>query len=104
LRRQLKLLVADLFRPDILDPAKISDHERLFGGDLGLDSLDLVELSICIEESFGITLHDGAEWSRVFSSIASLADFIHPCPPEPAFRPSRWAGSPAVRLGCAVKA
>ena len=61
---------------DLLEPDKISDHTPLNGGSLGLDSLDVLELSFCVEESFGVTLchHDGS--LRAFNSVASLADFI----------------------------
>ncbi len=86
LRWRLKLLIADLFRVDILEPAEISDDEQLLGADIGLDSLDLVELAIYVEEEYGITIHIGEEWSRAFANIASLADFIHPRLPAQAVR------------------
>lgn len=74
---RLKQLVVDLFRLDILEPANITDDETLFGGSLGLDSFDAVELALCIEEEFGIAIC-GREMSHsAFASIASLADFIH---------------------------
>ena len=73
---QLKHLVADLFRLDILEPDKISDDEPLFGNRLCLDSLDLLELALCVEEEFGVAICGGKESPRVFTNIASLADFI----------------------------
>lgn len=73
---RLKHLVADLFRPEIADPETISDHAPLLGGDLGLDSLDAVDLAICIEEEFGLSLASGEDLFRPFTSISSLASFI----------------------------
>ena len=73
---QLKHLIADLFRLDILEPDKISDDEPLFGNRLCLDSLDLLELALCVEEEFGITIRSGEESHNVFTNIASLAGFI----------------------------
>ena len=73
---QLKHLVTELFRLDILDPEQLSDHEPLQGGTLDLDSIDTLELSLCIEESFGLAIFRRDSSPRLFSSIASLARFI----------------------------
>lgn len=81
---RLKHLVAALFRPDISDPESISDRVPLIGGNLGLDSLDALELALCVEEEFGLALYSPADSQRAFSSISSLAVFIqthlHACP------------------------
>jgi acyl carrier protein len=74
---QLKHLVADMFRLDIIEPDMIDDDEALIGGILDCDSLDAVEFAICVEEEFGIAIRRGEESNRAFASIASLADFIH---------------------------
>lgn len=74
---QLKGFIAEMFRPDILLPDSIEDDAPLIGGTYDLDSFDMLELAICIEEEFGIAIH-GEEESRIaFGSIASLARFIH---------------------------
>ena len=74
---RLKHLVADLFRPDISEPDTISDRAPLIGGNLGLDSLDAVELALCVEDEFGLALYTPEDSQRAFSSISSLAVFIH---------------------------
>lgn len=84
---RLKHLVADLFRPDIADPETISDHAPLIGGDLGQDSLDAVDLALCIEEEFGLALYSPEDSQRAFSSISSLAVFIHT---HAYTSPARW--------------
>ncbi len=73
---QLKQLVADLFRLDIVEADKISDYEPLIGVGLGVDSLDALDLALCIEEEFGITISSPEEAHLAFASITSLADFI----------------------------
>jgi acyl carrier protein len=77
LRSHLKHLVAEMLGLDLLDPNTIANDEPLVGGSLGLDSLDVLELAICVEEEFGIAMCGGKESDRVFASIASLADFIN---------------------------
>jgi acyl carrier protein len=75
LQAQLRVIIAQLFRLDI-DPDNIAKGELLIGGNLELDSLDQVELTICIEEEFGIALPRGEQGRRAFRSIASLEEYI----------------------------
>ena len=45
-------------------------------GSIGLDSLDFIELSIAIEETFGIVLDESEELTAHFASFETLALFI----------------------------
>jgi acyl carrier protein len=72
----LRNLVARILRLDVLDPDSIAADEPLMGSRLCLDSLDELELAICVEEEFGIPICGGKESPRVLTSIASLADLI----------------------------
>ena len=73
----LRNLVARILRLDVLDPDSIAADEPLMGSSLCLDSLDELELAICVEEEFGVAICGEKESHRVFTSIANLADFIH---------------------------
>lgn len=73
---RLKHLIAEQFRLDLPEPDMIPDHAPLIGGSLGLDSLDALELAICVEEQFGITIQSQAESVHAFASIASLTHFV----------------------------
>jgi acyl carrier protein len=79
LRLRLKYLVAGMFRPDILEPERIADDEPLFGASFCLDSRDLLELALCVEEEFGVAIRGGTESLSDFASIASLTDSIQGC-------------------------
>jgi acyl carrier protein len=102
LRARLRLLVAELFRFDLLQTEKITDDEPIIGGRLGVDSLDAVELAISIEEEFGIEIRTREELSGAFASIASLAGFIRAHSRNAA--PANAATSPARALGSLVRA
>ena len=45
-------------------------------GSIGLDSLDFIELSIAIEERFGIALEDSEDLAEHFTSLETLSRFI----------------------------
>lgn len=69
-------LVKEL-RLEGVDPQSLDPHAPLFGEEgLGLDSLDAVELVVMVEKLFGVVIADAEEASRVFTSIATLTDFI----------------------------
>jgi acyl carrier protein len=75
IRQRIKTLLIESARLT-LTPDEIDDHEPLFGGRLGLDSLDALQLAVVIEEHLGVTLPDDAEGRRCFRSIATLASFV----------------------------
>src|ERR1019366_8327038 len=74
---QMKRFVTDMFRLDILVPDNIADDAPLTGGAFDLDSFDMLELALCVEEAFGIAIRSEEEARNAFRSIASLVDFIH---------------------------
>lgn len=45
-------------------------------GAIGLDSLDFIELSIAIEERFGIVMDESEDLGRHFASLETLGHFV----------------------------
>jgi len=45
-------------------------------GSLGLDSLDFIELSIALEERFGVVVQEGDDVVQHFATLGSLVGFI----------------------------
>ena len=79
-------LVADL-KALILDAAEkdnplggLADDEVLFGPEarLGLDSLDALQVSMAIQERYGVRMPDSKDTRRALTSIAHLAEFLRP--------------------------
>lgn len=63
------------------DPAKLSDevllHHRL-RGDLGLDSLNIVALTVALEDQFEMFFDPiNMDLVEIFESVGSLIAFIH---------------------------
>jgi acyl carrier protein len=58
-------------------PEEIGDSTPLFGPDgLGLDSIDVLELVLELERSFGVTIENQETGMQVLRSVDSIAAFI----------------------------
>jgi acyl carrier protein len=66
LRRDLKLGAG----------AVIADSMPLFGGDMDLDSLDMLLLITSVEKEFGVKVTNGTIGREVFKTVETLAAFI----------------------------
>jgi acyl carrier protein len=56
---------------------EIGDSTPLFGADgLGLDSIDVLELVLELERSFGVTIENQDTGMQVLRSVDSIATFI----------------------------
>ncbi len=76
LRSEIKrLLVAELNLKG-RDPEGIEDDAPLFGGGLGLDSLDALQLAMSIEEKLGVRIPEGDEARTIFQSVGAIADYV----------------------------
>jgi len=76
---ELKAIVVERLRFDPLRAAEMTLETTLpkgVEGSLGLDSLDFIELSVAIEERFGITIDETQDLSDEFLSLDSLSRFI----------------------------
>ncbi len=81
LKIELKtLIVEECDLADRISAADIDDEGPLFGSQskLGLDSIDALQISIAIQNRFGITITDSKEMRRVMTSINAFADYIQP--------------------------
>jgi acyl carrier protein len=63
-----------------ISPIDINDDDPLFGSDssIGLDSIDALQVSIAIQNKYGVVITDSKELRRVMKSINSAADHIRP--------------------------
>jgi acyl carrier protein len=57
-------------------PDDIGDDARLVGGDLGIDSIDVLELVMMIEKDYGVKIESKELGIKVFASVRALATHI----------------------------
>jgi acyl carrier protein len=76
LAARLKRLVVETLKLEGLAPTSLGDDQPLFGGGLGLDSIDALELVVAIEREFGVAVPDGKVDPEVFRTIRTLAAWL----------------------------
>ena len=75
--RELAALVVEAVGLEDVDPKTVDLSAPLFDGGLGMDSLDMLEISLVIQQRFGIKLRaDDPNNEAIFRSLQNLADHI----------------------------
>ena len=54
----------------------IGDDQPLFGGGLGLDSLDVLELIVLLKQKYKLRISNPEDGVKVFHSVRTMAEFI----------------------------
>ncbi len=79
LKNKIKTLIIENCELDI-GVNDIDDNLPLFErkSALELDSIDALQISIAIQNAYGIAIRDSKEMRRVMQSINTFADFLQP--------------------------
>jgi acyl carrier protein len=75
LKSEIKQAIVRSLRLPI-PPEEIGDATPLFDEGLGLDSIDVLELVLEIERSFGVSIGDEQTGMKVLRSVDTIADYI----------------------------
>ncbi|MFW5959512.1 MAG: phosphopantetheine-binding protein [Chitinivibrionales bacterium] len=78
LELEIKELIIDSLSLEDLTPEDISSDTPIFGEELGLDSIDALELGVALQKKYGINLQGDSEEKirSYFSSVKKLAELI----------------------------
>ena len=72
---QVAARIAKIFEEEFeVAPERLTPEAHLFQ-DLGLDSLDIVEMMVALQKAFGIQLRDSDE-ARAIRTLNDLHDFV----------------------------
>ena len=80
----LKKHILQHLRLDEVRPEEIDPDAPLFGGPLGLDSIDALELMMMLEKEYGVRIEDPKEGRKILHSVRTMADYIAAHPRAPA--------------------
>lgn len=75
LKTELKQAIVRALRLPI-SPEEIGDDTPLFGEGLGLDSIDVLELVLELERTFGVQIRDEQTGAEVLRSVNVIADYV----------------------------
>jgi acyl carrier protein len=75
LKARIKGMLVERLRLKVA-PESIGDEESLFGGGLGLDSIDVLEVVAGLEKEFGVTVASQEEGERVLKSVDAIGRFL----------------------------
>jgi acyl carrier protein len=76
LAARIKDLIITRLKLDGITPEEIGNDAPLFGGGLGLDSIDALELVLAVEQSFGVRIDDEEVGRKALGSVSSLCSFL----------------------------
>lgn len=76
LKLELKNKIIDVLNLEDVAIEEIKDTDPLFGGGLGLDSIDALELIVLLDKDYGIKLSDPKKGKEIFQSIEVMAKYI----------------------------
>lgn len=70
-------LLVDALNLEGVAAGEIDPDAPLFGGGLGLDSIDALEIALAISQKFGVQMQaDDEQTRKAFSTLASLTEFV----------------------------
>lgn len=76
LKERLKTQIIEHLNLTDLKPEDIKDDEELFGGGLGLDSIDSLELIVLLNREYGITIKDPKEGRKILVDVNTMVNYI----------------------------
>ncbi len=77
LLNELKFKIVDILNLQDVNPDDIEPGEQLVGGRLGIDSIDVLEMVMMIEQDYGIVIDNKELGAQVFASLDTLTEYIH---------------------------
>ena len=77
LRYRIKKMIIDTLKISDVMPEEIGDDEMIFESEqLGLDSLDGLELVMGIQKEFSVMINDQTHAHTILQTVNSIAEFV----------------------------
>jgi acyl carrier protein len=77
LEAEIKKMLVEALKLEDLTPDDIASDEPLFGGGLGLDSIDALEIGVALRKRYDIRIDSVTEDVKAhFANVRGLAQFI----------------------------
>ena len=74
--REIAAMIVETLGLDIAVDAIVPDAQ-LYGGGLGLDSIDMLEIATVVAQRYAVEIRsDDAKNEQIFASLRALADYV----------------------------
>ena len=73
---ELKIKIVSTLSLLDVRPEDIQEDEPLVGGDVGIDSIDILELVLMLEKDYGVKIETREVGVKAFASVRALAQFV----------------------------
>tara|TARA_R110002072_G_scaffold302060_2_gene483576 strand:- start:2009 stop:2338 length:330 start_codon:yes stop_codon:yes gene_type:complete len=73
---ELKTHIVEYLNLLDIKPEDIKNDEELFGPELGLDSIDSVELIVLLEREYQIKINNPTEGRKILIDVNTIVDYI----------------------------
>jgi acyl carrier protein len=80
--KDLQIKIVEVLNLIDVQPDDIKANEQLVGGNLGIDSIDVLEMVIMIQKDYGVKIDNKELGVKVFATLTTLAEYIHENSPE----------------------
>jgi acyl carrier protein len=80
--KDLQIKIVEVLNLIDVQPEDIKEDEQLVGGDLGIDSIDVLEMVIMIAKDYDVKIDNRELGEKVFATLRTLAEYIHENSPE----------------------
>jgi acyl carrier protein len=74
-KRELKQMIIEECDKDMA-PDEIADDAPLLRGDLGLDSLDVLQICMAVKSRYGVRIEGSTNARKALASVNTLAEWI----------------------------
>jgi len=76
LLEELKAKIIETLELRDVNPDELTADSSFFDGELNLDSIDILELAVMVEEEYGVSIDNRELGEKVFITIGTLARYI----------------------------
>jgi acyl carrier protein len=73
---QLKANIIETLNLTDLVPTELNEDTPFFENGLNLDSIDILELAVMVEEAYGVSIENRELGEKVFITLGTLARYI----------------------------
>jgi len=73
---ELKVKLIEVLSLSDVKPEDFDENSQLVGGELGIDSIDVLEMVVMVEKDYGIIINNQEVGQKIFATLANLAEYI----------------------------